>query len=60
MNLTLVTGLWDIGRDQLQEGWSRTYNHYLEKFSQLLDLDYNMIIFGDSELQEFVNNKRNT
>ena len=39
MNLTLVTGLWDIGRDQLQEGWSRTFNHYLEKFSQLLELD---------------------
>jgi hypothetical protein len=58
MNLTLVTGLWDIGRDQLQEGWSRTFNHYLEKFSQLLELDYNMIIFGDEELLEFVSNKR--
>ncbi len=58
MNLTLVTGLWDIGRDQLQEGWSRNFNHYLEKFSQLLELDYNMIIFGDEELLKFVTNKR--
>lgn len=57
-NLTLVTGLWDIGRDRLQEGWSRTFSHYLEKFSQLLELEYNMIIFGDEELLEFVTNKR--
>jgi hypothetical protein len=58
MKLTLVTGLWDIGRDQLQEGWSRSYQHYLEKFSQLLDVDCNLIIFGDSKLQEFVFTKR--
>ncbi len=58
MSLTLVTGLWNIGRDQLNEGWSRSYQHYLEKFSQLLKLDYNMIIFGDEELLKFVTNKR--
>ena len=58
MKITLVTGLWNIGRDQLQEGWSRSYQHYLDKFSQLLDVENNLIIFGDSELQEFVFKKR--
>lgn len=57
--VTLVTGLWDIGRGYLSEGWSRTYQHYLDKFNQLLDTPNNMIIFGDKELQEFVFKKRN-
>ena len=57
--ITLVTGLWNIGRDKLQEGWSRSYQHYLDKFSQLLEVDCNLIIFGDNELQQFVNERRN-
>jgi len=57
--ITLVTGLWNIGRDKLQEGWSRSYQHYLDKFSQLLEVDCNLIIFGDNELQQFVNDRRN-
>ena len=56
--LTLVTGLWDIGRGNLTEGWSRSFDHYLEKFSQLLQIDCNMIIFGDSELENFVKTYR--
>lgn len=58
-NITLVTGLWNIGRDNLQEGWSRSYQHYLDKFSQLLDVEENLIIYGDAELREFVFKKRN-
>ena len=61
--ITLVTGLWNIGRDNLQEGWSRSFQHYLDKFQQLLQVDVNMIIFGDSELETFVwehRNKENT
>jgi hypothetical protein len=52
--LTLVTGLWDIGRGNLSEGWSRNFDYYLEKFEQLLQIDCNMIIYGDEELQKFV------
>jgi hypothetical protein len=59
-NITLVTGLWDIGRGDLQEGWSRSFQHYLDKFQQLLQVDLNMIIFGDKELQEFVLNNRSS
>lgn len=53
-NTTLVTGLWNIKRDELSEGWSRPFQHYLDKFQQLLQVDNNMIIFGDSELESFV------
>ena len=58
--ITLVTGLWDIGRDQLTEGWSRTYQHYLDKFESLLKLDVNLIIFGDTDLQRFVEQRRDS
>ena len=56
--ITLVTGLWNIGRENLQEGWSRSYQHYLDKFQELLKLDVNMIIFGDSELQKLISKYR--
>ena len=55
---TLVTGLWNIRRDSLSDGWSRTYEHYLNKLAELLKCNYNMIIFGDEELQKFVNQHR--
>jgi len=57
--ITLVTGLWDIGRGDLNEGWSRTYQHYLDKFKELLSIDNNLIIFGDQELETFVSQHRN-
>jgi hypothetical protein len=57
-NITLVTGIWDIGRGELTEGWSRPYQHYLDKFEQLLKCDENMIIFGDEELEKFVFERR--
>jgi hypothetical protein len=56
--ITLVTGLWDIGRGNLEKGWSRPFQHYLDKFQQLLQFDVNMIIFGDEELEKFVLNNR--
>jgi hypothetical protein len=52
--VTLVTGLWNIKRDELSNGWSRTFQHYLDKFGQLLAVDNPMIIFGESELESFV------
>jgi hypothetical protein len=57
-NITLVTGIWDIGRGELSEGWSRPFQHYLDKFEQLLKCEENMIIFGDEELQKFVFERR--
>jgi hypothetical protein len=52
--ITLVTGLWNIKRDSLSEGWSRSFDHYLNKFSELLKVENNMIIFGETELESFV------
>lgn len=52
--LTFVTGLWDLGRGDLTEGWSRSYSHYLNKFKELLQIPDNLIIFGDSDLEKFV------
>lgn len=57
-NATLVTGLWNIKRESLSEGWSRSFQHYLNKFEELLKVDCNLIIFGDSELQKFVSERR--
>jgi len=51
---TIVTGLWDIKRGELSEGWSRSYEQYLDKFAELLRIDNNMIIFGDEKLRDFV------
>ena len=56
--ITLVTGLWDLGRGNLNEGWSRSFEQYLDKFKQLLQVDENMIIFGDEELSYFVKEHR--
>jgi hypothetical protein len=53
-NITLVTGIWDIGRGELTEGWSRSYQHYLDKFEQLLKVEENLNSFGDEELKSFV------
>jgi hypothetical protein len=58
MSATIVTGLWNINRDGLSEGWSRTFQHYLDKFEQLLKIENNMIIFGDSELESFIFERR--
>jgi hypothetical protein len=57
--ITLVTGLWDIGRGNLNEGWNRSFDYYLEKFKELLEIDCNLIIFGDNHLEEFVFKYRN-
>lgn len=57
-NITIVTGIWDIGRQGLTEGWSRSYQHYLDKFELLLQVDCNMIIYGDEDLKKFVDERR--
>jgi O-methyltransferase len=56
--VTIVTGLWNINRDELTQGWSRTFQHYLDKFEELLKIENNMIIFGEEELESFVFERR--
>lgn len=53
--LTLVTGLWDIKRSELSDGWNRSFQeHYIPKFIELLKNVDNLIVFGDEKLQEVV------
>jgi hypothetical protein len=59
-NITLVTGIWNIGRGDLSEGWSRPFQHYLDKFEQLLKVEENLIIFGEEELEKFVFERRSS
>ena len=57
--VTLVTGLWDIKRSDLTEGWARNFEeHYLEKFRDFLKIPNNLIIYGDKELKLFVENNK--
>jgi hypothetical protein len=56
--ITLVTGLWDIKRESLNDGWNRSYEHYLEKFDELLKTPYNLIVYGDADLEKFVMERR--
>jgi len=57
-NTTIVTGLWNINRHKLSEGWSRNFEHYLSKLEQLLKIEENLIIFGEKELEDWVLTKR--
>jgi hypothetical protein len=51
-NLTVVTGLWNIGRP------GRSFDHYLECFDKLLSVDVNIFIFVPKELEDFVWQRR--
>jgi hypothetical protein len=53
-NVTIVTGLWDIGRGNIGEGFKRSYDHYKQKFAELLKAPNNMIIYVSAEDEEFV------
>lgn len=53
-NCTLVTGLWDINRVNLNGIWKRSFDEYIEKFTRLLKTDNNLIIFGDKNLRDIV------
>lgn len=54
--LSFVTGIWDLNRDSISEGWSRSFNHYKENFVNLLQefRDFNLIIFIDPSLEEWI------
>jgi len=56
LKTTIVTGIWDLGRDSLGEGWSRSFEHYKDKFSQLLQSlkDVQLIVFIDPKHEDIV------
>jgi hypothetical protein len=52
--VTMVTGLWDLGRGKISDSFKRGYEDYKEKFSQLLKTDISMYIFCDPSDEEFI------
>lgn len=58
-NITIVTGIWDLQRDQAGEGFKRPFTHYKENFAKLLKADVPMIVFVEKELEGFVWQYRN-
>jgi hypothetical protein len=52
--VTLVTGLWNIGRSNLEEGWSRSFDQYLQSFEQLFQTPDNLIVYIQEEYKSFV------
>lgn len=56
-NYTIVTGLWNLGRDNLKD-FGRSFDHYLKTFEELLTLDINMCIWVPHELESFVAQRR--
>ena len=51
---TQVSFLYDIKRGELENWGKRTFEYYLSYFRQLLQTDLNLIVFGDSRLEEVV------
>lgn len=50
-NITIVTGLWDTGRGQL-EGWAmRSFSYYKERFFEMLQTDAQMCIWIPKDLE---------
>lgn len=57
-DITIVTGLWDLGRGNV-DGWSkRDFKEYKNRFFELLETDIQMCIWIPKELEEEVKNVR--
>lgn len=54
MSVTLVTGLWNIGRSNLEEGWNRSFEDYLSSLKSLLQTPDNIIIYIEAEYESFI------
>ena len=58
MSITIVTGIWDIKRDELTIGWNRKFDHYLNNLEKLMKTDDNMIIYIEEKYRSFVEDRR--
>ena len=56
--VTIVTGIWDIKREELSQGWSRSFEHYLNNLEKLLKTQDNMIIYIEAQYKKFVEDRR--
>jgi len=53
-NLTVVTGIWDLRRDQAGEGFKRPFQHYIDNFVKFLQTDVNMVIYIEKQYEHIV------
>jgi len=55
-NITFVTGIWDLQRGDAKPGWNRSFDHYKNRFKELLVemKDFNLIVYIDPSLESFV------
>lgn len=55
-NLTIVTGLFNIGRDKLPDGFRRDFSHYIECFEKFLiaTKPYPLIVYLEAENEHIV------
>lgn len=53
-NVTIVTGLWDLGRDTLSDSFKRSFNDYKKKFYDILCVDIPMCVWIPRELENYV------
>lgn len=51
---TIVTGIWNLSRENAGNGFKRPFSHYLENFKKLLETDCPMVIFIESENESLV------
>jgi hypothetical protein len=53
---TLVTGIWDLDRSSLGDGWNRGFDHYISNFISLLNAtkDTDLIVFIDPKHEYIV------
>jgi len=53
-NLTVVTGIWDLKRDQAGDGFKRPFEHYITNFISLLKTNVKMYIYIEKKYESLV------
>lgn len=51
---TIVTGIWDLSRENAGEGFQRSFDHYINNFKKLLACDNPMVIFIEKKHEHIV------
>jgi len=61
-NITIVTGIFDLGREGAGEGFKRPFSHYILKFTELLSAfkDYNLVVYVESKYKNLISEIRST
>jgi len=55
-NTTIVTGIWNLGRENAGEGFKRPFSHYIERFKDLLSAlhEYKVVVYIEEEHKDLV------